>query len=105
MVDSIVDNHSLRTARKVIITIHVSTITTAQQIEIVKTQVIQYLQTLTNISSPNIYFSEITKGALLIQIDYVLNTLDYASFAKSKDQTNIEVIKILNNNNVLLSNL
>ncbi len=103
MVDSIIDNHTLRTSRKVSITLHLNALTTFEQIAQLKTEILEQLKKIEANTTPTIYFSDISKGLLILQIDYTLQSLDYQSFIQSKDATNLMVLQTLQKNNVFLN--
>jgi MscS family membrane protein len=103
MVDSAVDNHSLRTKRKVTISIALAGNTTTIQLQQIKTAISIYLQKLENALNHHIYIQNITNGTIVMQIDYTLESIVYADFMKSKDSANFAIIAILETNNVQLA--
>jgi MscS family membrane protein len=103
MVDSIVDNQSLRTSRKITILLHINANTNADVLAQVKNDILSYLQKNESVLTPTVYFLDINKGVLVVQVDYALQSVEYSNFIKSKDETNFMLLQILQKNNLQLS--
>jgi MscS family membrane protein len=103
MVDSIVDNQSLRTLRKVAVKLELDHKTTIEQLKTIKQQVNDYLQSRKDVNNFTIYFADITKLSNQIQLDYYLETTSDEIYIHIKDEVNFKIIEILKSNNINIS--
>ncbi|MFY7963327.1 MAG: mechanosensitive ion channel family protein [Chitinophagaceae bacterium] len=96
MVDSVVDNISLRTQRKVEIKLEINLKTTAQQLQLLMTEIKKKLAAKELIESYQIHLTETGKQAHIVTIECysdVSNSLD--SFTNLKEQINFDVLEIV----------
>jgi len=96
MVDSVVDNISLRTQRKAEIRLEMNLKTTATELASLITAIKQQLSLKEMINSYQIHLLETGKMAHIISVDFFSsanNTID--SFSDLKEQINFEIIKLV----------
>ncbi len=100
MVDSIVDNISLRTQRRVVLQLDISLNTTAKQLELITPNIKQILQKKA-IENASVFFRETGKYAHIFEINY-FTTLEQtiADFNILREQINLEIINFLSNNDI-----
>lgn len=94
MVDSIIDNHTLRTQRKGELRLEISLSTASDQLD----QLVNGARKLTNrkeIENSTVLLSDIGANAFVITIDYFTGPVTAAEFNKVKEQLNFEVLKML----------
>ncbi len=103
MVDSIVDNQSLRTQRKVAVKLELDHKTCILQLKAIKQQINDYLESRKDIFNFTIYFADITKLSNQIQLDYFLETTSDDIYLTIKDEVNFKIIEILKQNNINIS--
>jgi len=102
MVDSIVDNLTQRTHRRGELRVQVDARTKSGQIETLILGIKAVLQG-PSIEDYNVQLSEITQNAFVITADFVSSPLDFKEFNHMKDQINLRVIKLLEENGLNLS--
>ena len=101
MVDSIVDNWSLRTHRRGEIKLELVYKTTTQE----TTKCIEAIKKLfetkkDSFTSSTVYLAEISKNGLLIMIEYFTQPIDVGVFNQVREEINIALKKILEENNI-----
>lgn len=102
MVDSIVDNLSLRTHRRGELKLFIDAKTKAEKIEEFIKAVSRSFSHPTIIDH-NVQFAEITQQGLLISIDYLSTIVDFKAFNQQKDQFNLAILHLLSEHGLLLS--
>ena len=94
MVDSILDNLSLRTQRRGDIRLEIGLQTNRDSVE----KLLAAIKTMLNrkeIEDFNVVFGEITSAALLIQADYYTAPLTYKEFNTIKQEINLQCLKVM----------
>jgi MscS family membrane protein len=104
MVDSVVDNWSMRTQRRGEIRLELAAGTTAAQIE----QAITALKTLleknnSQLLSYNVFFTEIAKGSNIITAEYFTEVITLDAFNQLKEDFYLQVKIILEQNGIVLA--
>lgn len=95
MVDSVVDNISLRTQRKAEIKLEMDISNSAEQLLKLMTSIRKKLAENTMIETPHIYLSETGKQAHIITIDFFAPiTQNAEEFNHLKESVNFEIIKL-----------
>jgi len=100
MVDSIVDNISLRTQRKGFLQLEISLNTTAKQLQLITPSIKQILQK-PEVENVSVFFKETGKNAHIYEVNY-FTTIDQtaADFNVLREQVNLEIISFLSANNI-----
>ena len=100
MVDSIVDNISLRTQRKGFLQLELSLTTTAEQLQILTPAIKQILQK-NEIESCSVFLRETGKNAHVFEVNYY-TTMDQtlANFLALREIINLEIIRHLNKSHI-----
>ncbi len=101
MVDSIVDNWSMRTQRRAEIKLELSVKTTVVKLDLIIAEIKQIL--ITNgehISPPSVFLKEIGKGGVIIVAEYFTDTIDMVLFDTIKQTINIQIKKLLEVNEI-----
>lgn len=102
MVDSIVDNLSLRTQRRADLKLELDTGTSADQIE----QFVKGLHQLLDvqvIEKKNIYLNDIVQQGYIIQTDYYTSPIPIEDFNALKQDINLKVIRLMDSLNIQLT--
>jgi MscS family membrane protein len=94
MVDSIVDNLSLRTQRRGELKLELDLKTSASDIEILLTGIRAILQHRL-ISEYSVLLSDISQQAFIVTIDYFTGSIDIQEFNLLKQENNLQVLKLL----------
>jgi MscS family membrane protein len=103
MVDSIVDNMSLRSHRRGELKIVVDSKATPPQIETFMKAVRLHLAEKQTIIDHNVQFAEINQQGLVITIDYLSTVIDFKTFNQQKDQFNLAILQLLHEHGLSLS--
>jgi MscS family membrane protein len=104
MVDTVVDNISLRSQRKVELRLEISLSVTAQQLQQITAAIKGLLQQKTVIEKTLVYVMDTGKNAHILAVDYFTSmeqTLD--EFIDFKGATNLAVITLLEEENISLA--
>ena len=94
MVDSIIDNHSLRTQRKGELKLEAGLSTPSETLD----QLIAGIRKITDrneIESATVLLNDITSSAFVILIDYFTGPITGAEFNTIKEQVNLEILKLM----------
>jgi len=94
MVDSILDNHSLRTQRRGDLKLEISLQTATAEIE----QLIAGVKKITggkDIESAEVYLSEITGKAIILVAEYYTALLSVQEFNAIKQDVNLQSLKLM----------
>jgi|SRR5580704_12360796 MscS family membrane protein len=94
MVDSIVDNLSLRTQRKAEIRLQIGLSATAEIIHSF-TGGIQRILEKDRVLNPTVFLNDISPNAFLINIDYFTTTISLDSFNELKQKVNLEILELM----------
>ena len=104
MVDTIIDNISLRTERRVELYLEISLATTAAQLQSITHAIKQLLHQKNEITNSFVYLRDTGKNAHLITIDYFTimpQTID--DFHALREEINLSVITLLEKENIELA--
>jgi MscS family membrane protein len=101
MVDSVVDNHSMRTHRRSEIKLELSPKTTAAETQQCIAEIKKLLETKKDsLETSSVYLSEISKNGLLLVIEYFTQPISIDLFNRVKEEVNMDLKKILEENNI-----
>jgi MscS family membrane protein len=104
MVDSMVDNLTLRTQRRADIKLEISLGTSADQLQ----QLIDGIKNITQqteIKNKLVLLNEITNNAYVIYIEYYTSTIPVTDFNELKQRMNLSIIKLLESLKIELAGL
>lgn len=98
MVDTILDNITMRSQRKVELRLEIGLSATLEQLEAVVAGIKQIVTAHTEVLSSSIFLSDIGKNAHVITVDYFtsMNQTNDA-FNAMREQVNLAIIRLLNN--------
>lgn len=102
MVDSIIDNHSLRTQRKGELRLEIGLSTPMKKLD----QLISSIRKITGreeIETSTVLLSDITTSAFIVVVDYFTGPITSAEFNEIKEQVNFEILKLIEDLNVELA--
>lgn len=94
MVDSVVDNQTLRTQRKAELRLQIGLSTSSDDIQ----QLIEGIKKILNkeiIESPSVFLNDIAVNAFLINVDYFTAPLSQSEFNNIKQESNIEILRLM----------
>jgi MscS family membrane protein len=94
MVDSILDNHSLRTQRRGELKLEVSLSTSSTQLDLVIAGA-RKIASRKEVEASTVLLSDISATAFIITIEYFTGPITAAEFNKIKEALNFEVLKML----------
>lgn len=100
MVDSAVDNWSMRTERKADIKLELSAGTPAATLEKILMEIKELISKHQTISSSSVFIKELSKNASLINIEYFTAPFTLNEFFELKETINLSIKKILEANHV-----
>lgn len=104
MVDTIVDNISLRTQRKVELRLELSLSTTAEQLQQLLIEIKNILNSKQNVELNFVLLSDTGKNAHIISIDYFTKMPQaFDDFNSLKAEINISIIQLLEKENIQLA--
>jgi MscS family membrane protein len=103
MVDTIVDNHSLRTKRKVTVKLEIKQGTKTDQLAVVKSAILTLLESRNDLEDYSVHFAEITKLANIFMVEYYLPPVPDEIFKQSRDSVNFECLRILETQEIQFS--
>jgi len=104
MVDSVVDNWSMRTHRRAEIKLEMAPETPAATAQKCITEIKKLLESKTTFTSFNVYLTEVNKAGMIIIAEYFTVPIALDEFNNAKEAVNFSVKKILEENNVIMSN-
>jgi MscS family membrane protein len=97
MVDTIVDNISLRTERKIELDLQLDVATSAASLEAFTGHIRKYLSANTDITNYNVYLSESGKQFHVVHADvFVSISMDINTFLLLREKINLEVVTYAN---------
>jgi MscS family membrane protein len=94
MVDSIVDNLTLRTQRKGELRLELSLSTTAEQLDTAIVR-IKKLLIKDKVENGNAYLNDISGTAFLVNVDYYTSPVPFDEFNAIKQRVNLDVLRLL----------
>jgi len=101
MVDSIVDNISLRTERKIILDLQLSVATTALQLAAYSQYIQNAIRQLNNVSNVMVYVSEAGKQYHVLHIECLVSMqLEFNEFIALKEKINVTAIQYANDHTI-----
>jgi MscS family membrane protein len=101
MVDTIVDNISLRTERKIELDLQLDVTTSAASLEAFTSHIRKYLLANTDIANYNVYLAESGKQFHVIHADvFVSINMDINTFLLLREKINLEVVAYANANQI-----
>lgn len=104
MVDSVVDNHSMRTHRRTEIKLELSSKTTVLETQKCITEIKKLLEAKKDsFTASSVYLSEINKNGVLLLIEYFTQPVTIDFFNQIKEEMNMSLKKILQENNIDLA--
>jgi MscS family membrane protein len=103
MVDSIVDNWTLRTQRRAEINLELSSKTNASLAKQCIAAITQLLNSQDEFISPSVYFTDINKTGFTITVEYFTHYITMDEFNNIKQSVNLSLLKILEENGVELN--
>lgn len=95
MVDSILDNLSLRSQRKNDLFLHLSLQTPSEKVEIAMSELKTYLSKIKDLLGYNVLLSDINAQALVLHIDFSTLPIDINRFNAIKQEVNLFAIQTL----------
>lgn len=102
MVDSIVDNQTLRTQRKGEIRLQLDSSTSSDSI-LHLVEECKKLLSKKDLESPTVFLNDISGTAFQLNIDYFTAVIDAAAFNEIKQRVNLEILKLLENLKIVIS--
>jgi len=101
MVDSIVDNISLRTERKIILDLQLSVATTALQLAAYSQYIQNAIRQFNNVSNVMVYISEAGKQYHVLHIECLVSMqLEFNEFIALKEKINVTAIQYANDHTI-----
>ena len=95
MVDSILDNLSLRSQRKNDLHLHLSLQTPSEKVEVAMGELRTYLSKIEDLLGYNVMLSDINAQALVIHVDFSTLPIDINRFNAIKQEVNLFAIQTL----------
>jgi MscS family membrane protein len=95
MVDSILDNLTLRTQRKAEIRLELNVRTTAKQINDLIEKIEMLLQQQEQIESSTVVLNELGSKSIIIHVDYFTQTIEFAVFQEIKQTINLNILRMM----------
>ncbi|OIR05003.1 Low conductance mechanosensitive channel YnaI [mine drainage metagenome] len=104
MVDTIIDNITLRTERKVELRLELSLSATAEQLKLVSNEIKNLLQQQKDITNSIVYLQDTGKNAHIIAVDYfTVMPQPFENFIALREEINLSVIDLLEKNKIELA--
>jgi MscS family membrane protein len=104
MVDTIIDNITLRTERKVELRLELSLSTTAEQLKSVSNEIKSLLQQQKDITNSIVYLQDTGKNAHIIAVDYfTIMPQAFNDFTALREEINLGVVTLLEKNKIDLA--
>ena len=94
MVDSIVDNQTLRTQRKAEIRLQVGLYTPVALIEQL-IEGIRKILTKDDIENPTVFLNDIGGSAFLVNVDFFTPPISIKAFNEIKQEVNVEILQLM----------
>ena len=103
MVDSIVDNQTLRTYRKAEIRLQFDSSTPAATIQAFVEDCRKLLTDTSEISDTTVFLNDISGTAYQINIDYFSAPIPLAQFNEIKQRLNLDILKFIENRGIVIA--
>ena len=103
MVDSIMDNLSLRTQRKATIQLELSANTSRGTVNDLVLSIENLLRRRDRIESYSVFLSDISKNALIVQVEFFTASIPAEDFNAIRQDVNLNIIDLLNDLNIQLA--
>ena len=101
MVDSIVDNWSMRTQRRAEIKLELSVKTPVIKLEHILAEIKQILTTNgEHLSPPSVFLKDLSKGGIIIIAEYFTDTIDIVIFDTIKQTINLQIKQLMETNGI-----
>lgn len=95
MVDTILDNLTLRTQRKAEIRLELHVHTNSKQIEELIAKIEMLLQQQEEIESHSVVLNEIGAKSIILQVDYFTQTIEFARFQEIKQSIHLHLLRFM----------
>ncbi len=95
MVDSILDNLSLRTQRKAEIRLELHVRTTSKQIDELIAKIEMLLQQQEEIESSTVVLNDLGSKSIIIHVDYFTQTIEFVRFQEIKQTINLNILRMM----------
>lgn len=95
MVDSILDNLTLRTQRKAEIRLELNVKSTAKQIDELIAKIEMLLQQQEEIETSTVVLNDLTGKSMIIHVDYFTQTIEFARFQEIKQTINLNILRMM----------
>ena len=102
MVDSILDNLSLRSQRRGLIQLEVQATTSVQQVQDLLAEARNYLKEKKGVAEFSVHLSDIQKNAFIVTVEYFTAALPVSEFNQLRQEVNLAVIGILEKRSIRL---
>lgn len=103
MVDSMLDNHSLRTHRRVFSLLELSTTSTHQQLQEVVGSINLYLQGRKEVDSVFVFMEDFSRNAFVLHVEYYTEIVEVPAFYELRQSINLELIRIIEEKGVKMA--
>jgi MscS family membrane protein len=103
MVDSIVDNQTLRTYRKAEIRLQFDSSTSSQTLYLFVEDCRKLLLDKSFISDPTVFLNDISGTVFQINIDYFTTPIPLAEFNEIKQKLNLEILNLMENRKIVVA--
>jgi len=103
MVDSIMDNLSLRTQRKAYLQLELSSDTTRGPVNDLVLSIENLLRKKSKIEAQSVFLADISKNALIIQVEFFTATIPIEDFNDLRQDVNLNIIGLLTEMNIQLA--
>jgi MscS family membrane protein len=103
MVDSIVDNHTMRTLMRGEVKLQLATQTRSAETEKTVAEILAMLQQHEQIEEPAVFVKDISRSGVTVMVEYFCQPLPAAAFDGLKQEVNIGIKKILEENKIVFA--
>ncbi|RYY31242.1 MAG: mechanosensitive ion channel [Chitinophagaceae bacterium] len=105
MVDTLMDNLSLRTQRRAFVQLELHALTSHEQVNQLVLAIENLLQLRkSEVENYTVFLSDITKNAFVVHIEFYTATIPIADFNALRQQVNLSIIQLLEDMDVRLAN-
>jgi MscS family membrane protein len=103
MVDSIVDNHTMRTLMRAEVKLLLATQTRSAEVEKTVAEILAMLQQHEQIEEPAVFVKDISRSGITVMAEYFSGVAEQAVFDQLKQEVNIGIKKILEENKIVFA--
>jgi len=103
MVDSIVDNWSMRTQRRAEIRLELSVKTPVTKVENIIEEIKKLLDANIDVSPFSVFLKELGKNGITVVVEYFTGTIPVQEFDIIKENINLQIKKVMENNAVVFA--